>query len=195
MRHCVEDYVDAHRIGFRFGEVSKVILVLALTLPTVPEVGVVADDDHHPFLVVKDALIMDFAAIVGPGSPLKIPPVHGKVDAGQLGFFLEVENRVKDGVLKRQFLGFPIGKDPFHLKGEVVVLIPSPEVIHKQETPIEEVFPKSLHLIFGKPQIAWLDDVDKRVIEQLRIGQLDHLALRMYLQGSHFQWLQPKLYL
>src|SRR5829696_1978033 len=58
MRHRVEDDVDAHRVRLRLGERAEVALVLALTFPPVAKVGVVADDHHHPPLVVEKCAVM-----------------------------------------------------------------------------------------------------------------------------------------
>ena len=55
--------------------------------PAVAEVGVVADDGHHPALVVEDAFVVDglaIAAVVGfPGDAVRAA-LNGGVDAGHL---------------------------------------------------------------------------------------------------------------
>src|SRR5690349_18337125 len=55
VRHRVEDDVDAERVGFFLRELAEEILELALALPAVAVVGVVADDDAEPAFVVVDA--------------------------------------------------------------------------------------------------------------------------------------------
>src|SRR4051794_37464534 len=58
MRHRVKHDVDPHRIPLLLRQLPEVPLVLALALPTVAVVGVVADHHHHPPLVVEDRAII-----------------------------------------------------------------------------------------------------------------------------------------
>ena len=70
------------------GELLEVVHVLPFALPAVAEVGVVADDRHHPALVVEDPPVVD---LVGAG-PVVLPgarPLHCQVwMLGTCGFFL-----------------------------------------------------------------------------------------------------------
>src|SRR5688500_1443380 len=65
VRHRVEDDVDPHRVGLLLGELLEVPFVFALALPAIAEVRVVADNDHHPVLVVVDRLEVHLARVVG----------------------------------------------------------------------------------------------------------------------------------
>ena len=55
MRHGIDHDIDSQRIGLFLGELLKVPGILAFALPAVAQVGVVADDRHHPSVVVEDA--------------------------------------------------------------------------------------------------------------------------------------------
>src|SRR6185436_8861457 len=68
MRHGPEHDVDPHGVGPFLPELVEVPLVLALALPPVTQVGVVADDADHPALVVEEGLVVDVAASGVPGA-------------------------------------------------------------------------------------------------------------------------------
>src|SRR5688572_1808262 len=122
MGHRVEHDVDSHRIGFGFGKVFEVILVVPFALPAVAEVSVMTGEHHDALLVIENSAVM---YCLGPAaaSPLESDacelaagaPVH----TGHLWFFLEVEYAVEDRVVHRQFRGLTIGKYPLQFLGEV----------------------------------------------------------------------------
>src|SRR5436190_2257134 len=76
--HGVGHDVDAHRVGLLLRELVEVVDVFALAFPAVAEVGVVADDRHHPVLVVEDAPVMDFLRVAAMPSL----PGHARVFPG-----------------------------------------------------------------------------------------------------------------
>src|SRR5262245_35119450 len=95
MSHRVGHDVDAHGIRLLLRERAEVFLALALALPAVAEVGVVADDDHHPLLVVEDPLVMHglaARAVILPGLAGVLPGV----DAGDLRLLLELVDAAED---------------------------------------------------------------------------------------------------
>ena len=70
MRHGIGHDVDPHRVRLLFRELVEILFVLAFPFPAVAQVGVVADDRHHPALVVVDAQVVDrlgVCAVVFPG--------------------------------------------------------------------------------------------------------------------------------
>src|SRR5687768_3231375 len=56
--HGVKNNIDAEGIRLFLRELTKIIFVLAFAFPAIAEVGIVANDDHHPAFVVEDSLIM-----------------------------------------------------------------------------------------------------------------------------------------
>src|SRR4051812_713458 len=99
VRHGVGHDVDPHRVRFLGGEFLEIIWALSLSFPAVAQVGVVADDRHHPALVVEDALVVDrlrAGSVVFPGQAAPLPGV----DAGDLRFLLEAVDAAEDLVVE-----------------------------------------------------------------------------------------------
>src|SRR5258708_4675193 len=63
MRHGIGHDIDPQGIRPFLREFLEITRVFAFTLPAVAQIGVVADDGHHPSLVVKDSLIMRLGRI------------------------------------------------------------------------------------------------------------------------------------
>ena len=69
MGHCVSHNIDAERVGFFDRELLEVPRVLTFSLPTVTQVGIVANEDHDSIRVVSDRLINGFARVGGSWFP------------------------------------------------------------------------------------------------------------------------------
>ncbi len=83
MRHRVRDNVDSQRIGFLFREFAEVPLGHSFAFPAVTQVGVVADENDHPLVViVKRAVMRD----LGIRSVPRSVPVAATLIEGICGF-------------------------------------------------------------------------------------------------------------
>ena len=101
----------------------------------------------------------------------------------------QVEDAVKKRVLAREVGEGAVGKDALHLLGEVVPFVLAPEVVEHEEAAVEQVAAEDGDFLIGEGKIAGLDDVDERVAEEHRVGDLENLRIGIDLERSHL--LEP----
>ena len=89
---------------------------------------------------------------------------------------------MKNFVLDRQLHNFPRWKHPLHLAREVGPLFLSPKIIDHQKAAGQQVFPQCLDFVLAEVQLARLDDVNERVLEQFVLGEIEHRALGIDLE-------------
>jgi hypothetical protein len=70
-----------------------------------------------------------------------------------------------------------VGEHAAHFVRQVVPLVLAPEVVHHQEAAVEEIPPQAANFVVGEQHPPRLDEVDEGVVEQLRVGQLQHLVV------------------
>src|SRR5690606_11408444 len=110
-------------------------LVFAFPLPAVPEIGVVADDDHESAVIVKDPAVVNFLGVVAfvGESSLSVP------DGGDLRLFFQVIDDVEDGVLDREVDGFAVWEDLLDVLIKKFPFLLTPEVVKHGEPTVEQV--------------------------------------------------------
>src|SRR5258708_6998489 len=114
----------------------------------------------------------------------RIAAVDGGVDAGDLRLFLQIVDAMEYRVLQRQLDRIAVGKDAFDLAVEVVPLVLAPEVVDHQEAAVQEVATQGGDFVVGECQLARLDQIKKRIVEQLGRSQIEDFALRIDLERS-----------
>src|SRR4030095_16876390 len=62
-----------------------------------------------------------------------------------------------------------------------------------QEPAVPEIATQGGDLLFAEPQTARLDNINEWVVEQFLVGQTQHLALRVHLEGGHLQKPEAKI--
>src|SRR5687768_14827656 len=93
--HAVDDEVHAELVGER--RVLERVLRPLRPFPRVPEVGVRVDHDHQPAVVVEDAAQVGCVPV-----PLRGLAAHGVPDVRDLEQFLDVVERVPEGMVARK---------------------------------------------------------------------------------------------
>src|SRR4029077_14831375 len=97
---------------------------------------------------------------------------------------LQIEYAMEERMLHVQNNKLALGQDALNLLFEVVPLPFAPEIIGHQHAAVEQIFPEDRHFLIPKQQTAWLDRVNKRIIEKFRIGYAQHAAIRVHFQRS-----------
>src|SRR5687767_6612794 len=95
MGHCVKDNVNPQRIRRFLGELAKIVFIVALALPAVAKIGVVADHDHHAALVIVDGAVMDFLGVRSFPSDSSTLAARAGADIWNLPLRGDLENAVK----------------------------------------------------------------------------------------------------
>ena len=146
------------------------------------------DEDHHAALVVEDALEVNVARVLAfPGDAVELA-VGAAPDIRALHLVLlplDVEHAVEDGVLHLQFDGLALGEDALDFADEVRQLGLAPEVVHHEEAAVEEILPHDGNLLVREAQRADLDHVNPRIVEEVRVFDLEQSAERVHLQRGH----------
>ena len=81
----------------------------------------------------------------------------------------------------RQFDDLPRREHPLELPLKVLPLGLAPEVVHHQEAAGEQVSSKCLYLVFAEDHFSRLDDVNKWILKQRGLGEVEHRAFRIDL--------------
>src|SRR5881396_1972244 len=117
-------------------------------------------------------------SLIGDAGKLAL---NAPIDAGHLRLFLEVEHAMKNGMAQWQIDRLARGKNAFQFCMKRGPFAVTPEIVAHEEPAVEQVAPQDGHLFLREGQPARLDDVNERIIEQLRVRQFQHLAVRVDL--------------
>ena len=164
MRHCVRDDIDAHREGAAFRIAAEIFDFFGLAFPTIDQVVVVAQQDHHLALVVKDPVEMRRGVVFNTRYRMVRVTLSPEVDRDRLRFFLKVIDDVENLMVQRQFFWFAIGEDAFQLLVKVVPLFVSPELIDHQESTVEQILSQGPGFCVGENDRSRGDDKDLSLI-------------------------------
>src|SRR6266568_7715084 len=72
VRHQVKNDVNSEWIGPLLGKLVKEVILLALTFPAIPIIGVVRRDDHDAALVIEDRADVHLRAIFPTAIPARV---------------------------------------------------------------------------------------------------------------------------
>jgi len=84
-----------------------------------------------------------------------------------------------DGVVRRNVLDGPIGKNRPQALEEVVPLALAVKVIDHQEAAAQQMLPHSTRLVFAERPVTDLDGIQPRVVEQLVAVRAHDVTVRM----------------
>src|SRR6185295_18243801 len=105
-------------------------------------------------------------------------------DIGNLRLFFEVEDGMEDRMFDGQVHRFILGlrEDLFDLlmKSEPVSI--SPEIVTHEEAAVQQIFPQDGNLLRLESEPARFDDVDKGIIVELLVREIDVAAVRVDLE-------------
>src|SRR3954470_10355414 len=103
MGHRIKDDVYTEWESFFLGELAKIIFVLSLPFPAIPQVGVVTRHHHDAALVVKNCFVMwNLGIFTLPGDVVPLA-CDAQTDVRNLWFFHNIKNAMEQGMFQRQF--------------------------------------------------------------------------------------------
>src|SRR5688500_5073842 len=85
-----------------------------------------------------------------------------------------------------KFLRLTVREHPPDLALEIAPLPLTPKIIHHEKTTTQQIPTKRGDFFVAELEIARLDEVDERIIEQLLVGYFQDLALRIDFERCHF---------
>ena len=80
-------------------------------------------------------------------------------------------------------------ENSLHLARKILPLLLAPKIVCHEESSVEKILAQGRNFVVLKFQCPRLHHVSPRVIEQARIGQVQHAAIRIDFQRS--QLLEP----
>src|SRR5215212_752259 len=95
MGHRIKDDVYTEWESFFLGELEKIIFVFALSLPAIPQIGVLAHHDHDAAFVVENGFVMGHLGILafpGDAGPLAVYPNR---HIGDLRYLSNIEHAME----------------------------------------------------------------------------------------------------
>src|SRR6266545_5832999 len=171
----------------------EVNLVLAFAFPPVTVVGVVCRNDHEALPVIQPGAQVHVFGTLTPirrYASLRIGRVviaFPEVNRGGLQIVqgaLEIEDAVKQGVVRGQLNPTAFGQDAFHLRLEIFPIPRSPEVIRHEHAAVEKILAEGADFLVAQFHAPGLRGEDEGIVEEGRVGQLQHPAVGVHFQGS-----------
>jgi hypothetical protein len=161
VRHGIKDDVGAYSVGSKtiFERIARIID----PLPGVTVVKVASDKDHQALGIIEESPVgRDSSPLFGGAAT-----VDDVLEVGSLKNLIDVKIAVKDWMIERELAKLVLWKDTEQLESDIFPFGISPEIVKDDKPAPQEVLTEAGRVLTGQVKIAGLDDVDKRVVEEL----------------------------